>query len=453
MEINSYTAYKSSELEFFAEIPSHWSVWKVTHAFRSIGSGTTPKSDNTTFYDGDIPWITTSELREHVINESKQMVTEQAIREYPTLKMYDPGTLIIAMYGATIGRLGILGVPGTVNQACCVFDESEQLDTKFFFYWLCMYRPTLISLSVGGGQPNLSQDDLKQLRVPAPSISEQTQIAKFLDYKTAQIDRLIEKKKALIEKLNEKRTALITQAVTKGLNPDAPMKDSGVDWLGKVPEHWEVRKLRFILDESLANGIFKKAEFWGEGTRVINVADIYVHNDIINVDQLDRLICNKGEMAKYSAKHGDFFLVRSSLKLEGIGKSATVLNPEEDLVFECHVVRGRPNIDKVNPRFLNLLLNSKYAAANFIAKSNVVTMATIDQDKLKSLFLGIPPLEEQRTICEHLDNTLIKIDGMINVTNKTIDTLNEYRTALITAAVTGKIDVRNVSISEQLASL
>ena len=367
--------------------------------------------------------------------------------------------LLITTRG-TIGRCKLVpkGSKRGILHPCLMriqFD-SNKINYRYFEYLLEESKLLLVELALKSNSTTLEviySETLKNIYAPIPPVLEQIQIAKFLDHKTAQIDRLIEKKKVLIEKLNEKRTTLITQAVTKGLNPDAPMKDSGVDWLGEVPEHWEVIKLRFILDESLANGIFKKAEFWGEGTRVINVTDIYVHNDIINVSQLDRLICNKCEIAKYSAKHGDFFLVRSSLKLEGIGKSATVLNPEEDLVFECHLVRGRPNHDKVNPRFLNLLLNSKYAAANFIAKSNIVTMATIDQDKFKSLFLGIPTLEEQRKICSYLDNTLKKIDRMISVTNKTIGRLNEYRTALITAAVTGKIDVRNVSIPEQLASL
>lgn len=151
------------------------------------------------------------------------------------------------MYGATIGRLGILGIDATVNQACCVYAKPTVFDIKFFYYWLWMRRPILISLSTGGGQPNLSQDDLKQLRAPIPGIEEQQTIAHFLDHKTAQIDALIAKKQALLEKLAEKRTALISQAVTKGLDPSVPMKDSEIEWLGEVPAHWEVKKLRFIV--------------------------------------------------------------------------------------------------------------------------------------------------------------------------------------------------------------
>ena len=146
----AYPAYKDSGIEWLGEIPEHWEVWKVTHGFGSIGSGTTPKSDNDLYYEGTIPWITTSELREAEIFETSQKVTEQALRDYFALKLYAKGSLAIAMYGATIGRLGILGINATVNQACCVFSEPSVFDTKFFYYWLWMRRPILVSLSTGG---------------------------------------------------------------------------------------------------------------------------------------------------------------------------------------------------------------------------------------------------------------------------------------------------------------
>ena len=148
------------------EVPEHWVIWKATHAFRRIGSGTTPKSDDPDYYDGDIPWVTTSELRETVIEDSRRRVTATAMREYPTLRMYPKGTLLFAMYGATIGRLGILGIDATVNQACAALAEPLYLATWFVYYWLQMRRPALIGVSAGGGQPNLSQDHLRQLRNP-----------------------------------------------------------------------------------------------------------------------------------------------------------------------------------------------------------------------------------------------------------------------------------------------
>ena len=165
---------KDSGVEWLGEIPAHWVTWKVTHGFRRIGSGTTPKSTNPEYFDGEIAWVTTSELRETVILDTTKKVTATAVRENPTLRTYPRGTLLFAMYGATIGRLGILGIAATVNQACAALAEPVHFITQFVYYWLQMRRPTLIVLSAGGGQPNLSQDDLRQLRIPAPPLAEQT---------------------------------------------------------------------------------------------------------------------------------------------------------------------------------------------------------------------------------------------------------------------------------------
>jgi len=135
----------------------------------------------------------------------------------------------------------------TTNQACCVMGDSNVLDTKFVFYWLQFSRDVIISLySTGGGQPNINQESVTFLRIPAPIAEEQTQIAHFLDHETARIDALIAEQQRLIELLKEKRQAVISHAVTKGLDPTVPMKDSGVEWLGEVPEHWDIKKFGHI---------------------------------------------------------------------------------------------------------------------------------------------------------------------------------------------------------------
>lgn len=205
---------KPSCIEWLGDIPSHWDVSKITHGFALIGSGTTPKSDSEEFYDGDVAWVTTSELRESVILSTKERVTLTALAAHPTLRIYPAGTLLFAMYGATIGRLGILGIPATVNQACCAFAQPTRFVTRYVFYWLWMRRPILVSLSSGGGQPNLSQDDLRQVRLTVPPKDEQLAIAEYLDVETARIDALLAKVETAVERLQEYRTALITAAVT-----------------------------------------------------------------------------------------------------------------------------------------------------------------------------------------------------------------------------------------------
>jgi type I restriction enzyme S subunit len=204
---------KDSGVGWLGEIPVKWEVLKATWLF-SIGSGTTPSSDDPAYFGGDIPWITTSELRESEIWSTEKSVSALALSDYSSLKVHPAGSVAVAMYGATIGRLGILRVRATTNQACCVFSEPRGVDPQFWYYWLQMYRPFLISLGYGGGQPNLSQDLLRSLRVPVPPEAEQQQIVEFLVVATVQVDSLIDKVRSAITHLRELRTALISAAVT-----------------------------------------------------------------------------------------------------------------------------------------------------------------------------------------------------------------------------------------------
>jgi len=209
-----YPAYKDSGVEWLGEIPEHWEVRKVSHAFQKIGSGTTPSTNHYDYYEGNIPWVNTSELREKVITDTSAKLTNKALLDHSVLNLYPPGTLLIAMYGATIGRLGILGITACTNQACCALANPISINAKFAFYWLWMRRNELILLSSGGGQPNINQEKIRSIRIPAPPLTEQQAIARFLDRETAKIDTLVTKTRISIDKLKEYRTALISAAVT-----------------------------------------------------------------------------------------------------------------------------------------------------------------------------------------------------------------------------------------------
>ena len=212
--LNSKVKFKPSGINWLGDIPEHWEARKLSHGFTNIGSGTTPPSDQQEWYDGDIPWITTGELRENYITETEKKVTNEAIKNFSALKLFPKGSLSIAMYGATIGRLGILGVDATTNQACCVLYGGSSFDIKFTFYCLQAFKETIILLASGGGQPNISQDKIKSLIISCPPISEQKVIAEYLDRETGKIDSLISRVESAIGKLKEYRSAVISAAVT-----------------------------------------------------------------------------------------------------------------------------------------------------------------------------------------------------------------------------------------------
>lgn len=205
---------KPSGIDWLGDIPEHWEMWKIAHGYSQTGSGTTPPSEEDVWYDGDICWVTTGELRENIILDTSKKITSEALQTFSALKLFPPGTLLVAMYGATIGRLAILGINATTNQACCALVNSSIFETRFVFYWFQAFKEFVILLASGGGQPNISQDKIRSLKIASPSFQEQQMIAEYLDKETAKIDSLIEKEQTIIGKLKEYRLALISEAVT-----------------------------------------------------------------------------------------------------------------------------------------------------------------------------------------------------------------------------------------------
>ncbi|MBJ9323245.1 MULTISPECIES: restriction endonuclease subunit S [Citrobacter] len=212
--LNPDVPMKDSGVEWLGTIPKHWSIWKLFHAYDTIGSGTTPTSNDENWFQGNIPWVTTGELRENIINNTLKNISTVTLQSFSALKLYPAGSIIIAMYGATIGRIGILGVDATTNQACCAMTKSKVINNLYLKYWLQTFRENIINLSSGGGQPNINQEKVASLKISSPDLNEQLIIIDFLDKKTTKIDDLISKQLQQIELLKERRTALISAAVT-----------------------------------------------------------------------------------------------------------------------------------------------------------------------------------------------------------------------------------------------
>lgn len=441
MDYPAYPDYRESGIEWLGKIPDHWEVMKLSHLYDNIGSGTTPSTTNDLWYQGDIPWVTTGELRENVINSTEKFISKEAFENHSALKIYPVGSVVLAMYGATIGRVSVLGIAATTNQACCVMSDSPLIINRFLFYWFQAFKSEIVQLSSGGGQPNINQEKVSSLKIPVPSIEEQYLILEFLDHKTQQIDQLLAKKQTLIDKLNEQRIALITHAVTKGLNPDVTLKDSGVEWLGKVPEHWEVSKLGYF-SESLQTGPFGSQihaeEYIDAGIPLINPADIINgtlrYNPRVTVDD-----ATADRLERHQLKEGDIVIARRG----EMGRAG--LTKKENIGWLCGTgsLRARLETEKLMPEYL-LQLFSLSGTADYLSLQSVgSTMDNLNTSILNQLPIIIPLIEEQREIVEYLDRETARIDRMVELNQQTIDKLKEYRTALITAAVTGKIDVRN----------
>lgn len=439
MKWKPFPAYKDSGVEWYGKIPAAWKINKLSHAFAEIGSGTTPPSDKFDYYEPrEIPWVTTSELRENQITETSKCVCKRALRDFPTLRVYPPGTLLVAMYGATIGRLGILNIHACTNQACCAVAKPRTAQTMYAFYWFQAFRQHIIQLSSGGGQPNINQEKIRALRIPIPSIKEQTAIAAFLDRETARIDALIEKKKRLIELLAEKRAALISHAVTKGLNPDAPMKDSGIEWLGMIPKHWgsclfkRTASISYGLSIELDRGIT-------DGTPIISLPNVTKDGRLV-LDEVPQTHLSDSDKRSLLLQKGDLLFNWRNGSPDHVGKTA-YFDASSEYTHVSFLLRLRFDQAKSDPRYYHLLLNSLRSNGFFGASKDQVNK-TYNQTELGNLEIIVPPLNEQLQIADFVYQETAKFDALTAKVHEGVERLQEYRTALISAAVTGKIDVR-----------
>lgn len=445
-----YAEYKDSGVEWLGEIPSHWT---------SIAIKFLAKEKNSLFLDGDwieskdisengIRYITTGNVGEGFYKEQGMgYITETTFKKLSCTEVF-PNDILISRLNVPIGRACL--VPDLESRVVTsvdnvIFRPDSEYYKNFLVYLFTSkdYFRHTENVARGATMQRISRGLLGNIRVVIPSKEEQIKIANFLDYETSKIDSLIEKQQQLIQLLKEKRQAVISHAVTKGLDPNVPMKDSGVEWLGNVPEHWEISRLKHILDMPMRNGLFKKKDQFGSGSLLVNVTDLFVENNFINTDNLESVQTTFDERKAYKVNYGDLFFVRSSLKLEGIGRSACFLSYHDNAVFECHVVNARPNVKKISPKYLTRYLNSIAVIQEYIRRSKTTTMTTIDQNGISSINIVVPPKVEQINIDNYLDNQLEIFSDGEKKAKAIIDLLIERRTALISAAVTGKIDVRN----------
>lgn len=450
MNHKPYPKYKESGVQWLGQVPGHWQVWKLSHGFQNTGSGTTPPSDNDVWYEGDIPWITTSELRESIIFDTTKKVSENALTTFSALKLFPEGSLVIAMYGATIGRLGILGVPATTNQACCVMYGERVLKARFMFLWFQAFREQVILLASGGGQPNISQDKIRSIRVACPPLPEQTVIADFLHRETGRINTLVAKKRRLIALLGEKRTALISRTVTRGLPADAArefglaphtrFKDSGIEWLGELPEGWHGTTLKRVVS------VCGRIGFRGYTTEDLVDEDegalVLGGTNLTKIGQLDLTKRTYLSWFKYEespeikVKFNDLVIGQRGtcgkvvLINQNIGPAT--INPSLVLLKE----------PKIHSGFLCYWLMGEYIQSIFSSYLSATAVPMLSQQQIGNVPVCHPDIQTQTAIATYLDRKTTKIDQLIAKVEAAIARLQEYRIALITAAVTGKIDVR-----------
>jgi type I restriction enzyme S subunit len=405
---NRYEKYKDSGIAWIGEIPEHWDKNKIIRLFSIIGSGTTPKSSKEDNYIGSVNWIQSGDINGGYIENCKNTISDTALKEYPTLKIYKAPFIIVAMYGASVGNISISNIDGCVNQACCVMNETKQ-NFKYLFYAMNSVKRYLIYKAEGGGQPNISQDKIKNTWMPIPPFEEQQSIATYLDQKCGEIDELITLQEEMITKLQSYKQSVITEAVTKGLDKNVPLKDSGIEWIGEIPEHWKVVKIKYLAKIKSGDSISSN-ELIQAG-----IYEVYGGNGLMGY-------CNKNNVNGFNIIIGRVGALCGNVRLISDSKFIT----DNALILNC--------FDNALYPYMYIML--KAANLNNLNTSNAQPLIT--GSKVLNVSLPIPPLSEQQSIADYLDQKCSEIDELISIKQQKIEKLKDYKKSLIFECVTGK---------------
>jgi len=428
-----YPAYKDSGVEWLGEVPSEWKVTPLKSIARVINGF---PFDSQSFDSNEgFPLVRIRDL-----NQSSPDTRYKG--EFVETASVSNDDVLVGMDGDfNVGRW--LGeTPALLNQRmCCVRAETSMI-TRYLEYVLPIPLDSINNLTYATTVKHLSSYDVLKIRLAIPvNQSHVAGIVDFLDHETTKIDVLIAEQQRLIELLQEKRQAVISHAVTKGLNQGAPMKDSGVEWLGEVPEHWEIVRLGHR--GRLQNGLNIGGDAFGSGDPFVSYGDVY-NNAVLPEIPSGLVRSSTEEQIKYSSEVGDVLFTRTSESVDDIGIASVCLHAIPRSTFAGFLIRLRPYDNILDPRYSRYLFRNQGVQTHFAGNMNLVTRASLSQGELKTLPICIPPLDEQRGIAAALDEKTELFRHLIADAESTIALLQERRFALISAAVTGQIDVRGL---------
>jgi type I restriction enzyme, S subunit len=436
--VQKYPAYRESGVEWLGYIPEHWEIGKLGTLLKPVSIKNRP----------DLPLL--SITREAGVIERNIEDDSENHNFIPDdlsgYKVLNQGQFGMNKMKAWQGSYGIAPMSGIVSPAYYVFDFNSSINPRFFHLairsknYVAFFGQASDGIRVG--QWDLSQTRMKEIPFFIPPLPEQNAIAAFLDDKTAKIDRAIAQKEKMIALLKERKQIIIQNAVTKGLDPNAKMKDSGVEWIGEIPEGWEVKRLRNVF--SFSKGLtITKENLQDEGIPCINYGEIHSKYGFEVNPEVHPLKCVSEEYLKDNSnsllKRGDFIFADTSEDLEGSG-NFTHLNFEGTVFAGYHTIIGRPK-SSINSRFLAYVLHSLPFRNQVRTRMKGVKVFSITQSILKDLTCWYPDEKEQKTIAEYLDIEAAKIDKAIKHQEQQIEKLKELKSTLIDSAVTGKIKV------------
>lgn len=418
---------KDSGIEWIGEIPEGWTKNKVIRLFDTIGSGTTPKNITSDF--PVVNWIQSGDITGSFMPACKNVISANLLSQYSALKVYPAPFIIIAMYGASVGNASISLIDGCVNQACCVL-SSPSCNLHYAFYVIKSAQSYLVRKAVGGGQPNISQETIKQLWLPLPPLSTQDIIVRNLDATCSKIDDLLSSVHASIEEYKKLKQAVITQAVTKGVRGEREMKDSGVEWIGEIPVDWEISRIKYV-------SIFEPSCDFRKLTPETIIT--YSPMECIKNGTFERRTSLYGNLAHTLTpfQNGDIVMAKvtpcfenGNIAIMNELQSGYGLGSSELFVF-------RPQ--NINTRYLFYWLQNKLFVHQACATmTGTGGLKRISPSFVKNCNIHYPSTAEQAQIAAYLDTKCAEIDKLIAKKEQLVKELDSYKKSLIYEVVTGK---------------
>ena len=424
--------YKESGVVWLGKLPAHWDVTN----YRRLFCRRKEYDDNP---DKQVLSLTIEGVKRKNENFGKMaedFTGHQIVRK-------DDLVFTPRDFDATPILSGIAPCDGCISNLYFVlYPRTPDIDVNFYnyFMWGVKWGGDIWKKLSYGMRFSYNYDQFCALPAIKIPLKEQKAIANYLDKECAQIDNIVKKQRNIIEKLKEYKKSVITEAVTKGLNPNAEMKDSGIEWVGDVPADWEVRKMK-TLGVFSSSGIDKTLNPNEPTVRIINYTDVYGNGTYILTEKKYMVVSAPAQKIKENlVKKGDLIFTPSSETIEDIGLSALVDVDLENTAFSYHVLRFVFN-EKFDHRYKKYLCNNHFVLNWFSSHAKGTIRQTLSRDIFKSCLVFVPPLSEQSAIADHLDQKCTEIDSVIEKRGKMIDLLTEYKKSLIYECVTGKKEV------------
>ena len=425
-----YPEYKASGVDWIGEIPKHWKIVRGKFILSN------KKEINSDLQCNNLLSLTLNGVLRKDMNSSEGLIPS----DYRTYQVFYPDNLVfklIDLENIQTSRVGIVPEKGIMSPVYIRLKCNSDLHERYYFYqYYDLYKKHIFNFLGKGVRSSLSPSNLLEIPLAFPLPFEQTQIANFLDRKTEQIDEFIRIKERQIKLLQEQRTTLINQAVTKGLDPNVEMKPSGVEWIGEIPRHWTITRLKY-LGESTIGLSYKPENVTDDKNGILVLRASNIQNG--KPSFLDNVYVDTEVNEKLRLKEGDILICSRSGSRDLIGKNMTITKKLEGVTFGVFMTIFRTKF----VRFISCFLNSQV----FKNQSGLFLTSTINQltiNTLNNFLICFPPDEgEQAQIANFLDHKTEQIDELISTEQQKIKLLKEYRQSLISEAVTGKIDVRN----------